>query len=130
MTRREQASIARAIREAEDGTSGRIAVRVVLDGSVDAFDRARREFQQFGLHRTEERNGALVLVAPKARQFAVLGDRALHERVGDAFWSGVVDECRPYFARGETVEGIRHAVRRLGDAFHAHFARPAEGGSA
>jgi uncharacterized membrane protein len=121
VTRDEQESIARAIREAEDGTSGRIAVRVIPDGLVDAFARARHEFYQIGLNRHEHGNAAMILVAPKARQFAVLGDRALHDRVGRAFWDDVVRESRPYFAGGETIEGIRYAVGRIGTALHEHF---------
>ena len=124
MTRDQRATIARSITAAEDGTTGRIAVRVIPDASVDAFARAKREFEQLGLHRHEHANAALILVATKARQFAVLGDRALHERVGDAFWNDVVEQSRPYFARGEIFEGILHAVRLLGEALHEHFARP------
>jgi uncharacterized membrane protein len=101
--RSERAAIARAIAQAEDGTSGRIAVRIVL-------------------HRHDRANAALILVAPKARSFAVIGDRALHDRVGDEFWSELVRAGQPYFARGEVPEGVIHVVVRLGEAFKAHFA--------
>ena len=127
MTRGQQESVAAAIRAAEKGTNGRIAVRVILDKSVDAFERARQDFVSIGLHRHQPRNAALVLVAPNARRFAVLGDRALHERVGGAFWNDVVRESGEYFARGETVDGIRFAVGRIGDALRTHFAQPGEG---
>ncbi len=123
MTRPQRRAIAAAIYGAEEGTTGRIAVRVIPDAKVDAFERARREFGRIGLHRHEPGNAVLILVAPKARRFAVLGDRALHERVGDAFWHGVVEESRPFFARGAIADGIVHAVGRVGDALHAHFAR-------
>ncbi len=123
MTSSERAEISRAIARAEEGTTGRIAVRVIPDSSVDAFERAKHEFGRVGLHRHHHANGALILVAPKARRFAVIGDRALHERVGDAFWNGVVETSRPYFARGEVAQGIVHAVGRIGDALHAHFAQ-------
>ena len=122
----DRAAVARAIAAAEDGTSGRIAVRVIPDKSVDAFQRATHEFARTGLHRHDAGNAALVLVAPNARKFAVIGDRALHERVGDAFWNGVVEETAPYFARGETRDGVLHAVGRIGEALHAHFASAAE----
>lgn len=129
MTRRERNSIAAAIGKAEDGTTGRIAVRVIPDGAVDAFDRAKREFERAGLHRHRSANAALILVAPKAHRFALIGDRALHERVGDAFWNGVVEEARPYFARGAIVDGVVYAVGRIGEALRAHFAGPAEEGA-
>jgi len=88
------------------------------------MERARREFLKVGLHRHDRSNGALILVAPNARQFAVIGDRALHERVGDAFWKDVVRESQPYFARGDVVDGVVFALGRIGDALHGHFAEP------
>lgn len=121
MTRAQRDEIARAIKAAEAGTTGRIAVRVIPDENVEAFERAQHEFGEIGLHRHEHGNAALILVAPKARRFAVIGDRALHERVGDEFWNSVVEGSRPYFARGETVPGIVYAVGRVGEALRAHF---------
>ncbi len=121
MTRDERDRITRALAEAEDGTTGRIAVRVIPDRAVDAFERARREFVQVKLHRHRPANAALILVAPKARRFAVIGDRALHQRVGDAFWQSIVEETSPYFARGEVSEGVVHAIKRIGEALHGHF---------
>lgn len=122
MTRDDRARIARAIAHAEDGTTGRIAVRIIPDKSVDAFERATHEFARTGLHRHEAGNAALVLVAPNARRFAVVGDRALNERVGDAFWQSVIAESQPFFERGDVAGGAIHAVGRVGEALHAHFA--------
>jgi uncharacterized membrane protein len=124
VTRAERTRVAHAIAAAEDGTTGKIAVRVIPDKTVDAFERAKHEFARTGLHRHDAENAALVLIAPQARQFAVIGDRALHERVGDAFWSHVVEQVRPYFARGDLADGAVVAVGRVGEALHAHF--PAE----
>jgi len=130
VTPAEQESVAQAIRDAESGTNGRIAVRVILDDEAgDAFERARGEFRWIGLQGHEPRNAALILVAPNARRFAVLGDRALHERVGDGFWEDVVRAAQPYFSRGETAEGVRYAVGRIGEALHAHFGQSGESGS-
>ena len=123
MTREQRAAVTHAIAAAEDGTTGRIAVRVIPDKAVDAFERAKHEFGRTGLHRHEEGNAVLVLVAPNARRFAVVGDRAMHARVGDAFWQEVVEQSRPHFARGAT-DGIVYAVGRVGEALHAHFAAP------
>lgn len=121
MTRDDRAAIARALAEAEEGTTGRIGVRVVPDRGVDAFERAKREFERAGLHRHPARNAVLILVAPKAQRFAIVGDRALHGKVGDAFWRDVVADTEPYFARGALLDGIVHAVSRAGEALRAHF---------
>ena len=124
MTRAEGGRIQAAIAKATAGTTGHVAVRVVTEKDVDAFARAKAEFELRNLHRARDRNAALVLVAPKARSFAVLGDRALHERVGDPFWQELVTEMQPYFARDAIADGIVHAVARVGRELHAHF--PAE----
>ncbi len=121
MTRLAHARIERAIRAAEAGTTGRIAVRIVPDKDLDAFARAKAEFEGAGLHGARERNAALVLVAPLARKYAILGDRDLHERVGETFWRDVVDEMRPYFARNRSADAVVHAVERIGKELHIHF---------
>jgi uncharacterized membrane protein len=121
MTRAERDGIARAIAAAESGTSGRIAVRIIPDAGVDAFERAKREFGRIGLQRHPSANAALVLLAPKARRFAVIGDRALHERVGSAFWESVVAESKPFFVADNVCAGILYAVDRIGQALHEYF---------
>lgn len=126
MTPQERAAIAQAIKEAEAGTTGRIFVRTIPDRDVDAFERAKHEFERAGLHRHVPRNAALIVVANNAQKFAFLGDRALHERVGDGFWRDLVSETQPYFARGAIEEGISHAVARIGAALREHFPKPSE----
>jgi uncharacterized membrane protein len=125
MTRKERAAINAAIGAAEVGTSGCIAVRVIPDVAVDALHRAKHEFARLRLHRHGDANAALILVAPKARQFAIIGDRALHARVGEAFWHDLIAQSRPYFARGAITDGIIYAVGRIGEALHSHFAEGA-----
>jgi uncharacterized membrane protein len=121
MTRDERAAIARALADAEDGTTGRIGVRVIPDSKVDAFERAKREFKRVRLHRHASENAALILIAPKAQRFAIIGDRFLHNRVGDEFWRDVVEHTQPYLSRGETRDGIVYAIGRIGEALHAYF---------
>ncbi|HEY2476575.1 MAG TPA: TPM domain-containing protein [Candidatus Cybelea sp.] len=122
MTKAERATIAHAIAQAEDGTNGRIAVRIIPDRSIDPLERAKREFTALKLHQYEHRNGALILIAVNARRFAIVGDRALHERVGDEFWNAVVNESQPFFARGDSQAGILYAIARIGEALRTHFA--------
>ncbi|HEY5258621.1 MAG TPA: TPM domain-containing protein [Candidatus Baltobacteraceae bacterium] len=119
--------IRHAIRRAEAGTTGHVAVRVVRDADVDPFARATAEFETAGLHRAEHRNAALILVAPRARRFAVIGDSALHERVGPAFWDEVVARVQPAFAAGKLADGIERAIESIGEQFHAHFAKAQAG---
>ncbi|HEY1867015.1 MAG TPA: TPM domain-containing protein [Candidatus Cybelea sp.] len=126
----ERRRIAAAIARAENGTTGRIAVREIFDANVDALERAKSEFREIGMHLLQRGNGALVLVAPKARRFAVIGDRDLHARVGDAFWNGIVDESRTHFANGAIADGVIAAIDRIGEALRAHYPEAAKSGPA
>lgn len=130
MSDAERRRIAAAIARAENGTTGRIAVREIFDADVDALERAKSEFREIGMHLLQGGNGALVLVAPKARRFAVIGDRDLHARVGDAFWNGIVEESRTHFASGAIADGVIAAIDRIGEALHAHYPEPAKSGPA
>jgi len=114
--------VERALAEAQRGTDGRVAVRILPDSELpNTFERAAAEFQGAGLHQSEKRNVALVLVAPHARRYAVLGDTGIHERAGDDFWKRLVEEMRPKFAAGDITAAIEHAVKRIGDELRAHF---------
>lgn len=122
MTKSERALVQAALERAQAGTNARVAVRFVPDEGVDAFERAKTEFEKAGLHQHEHRNAALFLVAPKARRFAVIGDRALHERVGDDFWNRTVSAMQPHFAHGDLVGGLVAGLDCLGGALREHFA--------
>jgi uncharacterized membrane protein len=111
--------IRQAIDAAERGTTGRIAVRIFNGHTENALDEARKHFEKQRLHHHQHRSGVLFLVAPRARKFAVLGDQAIHERVGDAFWKKVVDEMQPYFAKGQTTEALELGIARMGEAFRS-----------
>jgi uncharacterized membrane protein len=117
--------IREAIDAAERGTTGRIGVRVVAGKSKDALEDARRHFLHARLHEHEHRNGVVFFVAPAARRFAVFGDKAIHDRVGDAFWRNLVDEMQPYFARGKMTEGLVLGIARVGKELQLHFATAA-----
>lgn len=108
----------------EAETTARIAVRVLEHETNDAFETARNEFARANLHRHGHRNAVLFLVAPKSRRFAVYGDEAIHERVGDGFWTELVEQMKPYFQRDEATEGILFGINRIGERLLEHFPKP------
>jgi uncharacterized membrane protein len=113
--------IVAAIAAAEKTTSGEIRVHVTRRKPDDIEARARQRFEKLGMTRTKGRNGVLVYVAPRARQFRVIGDIAIHDKVGDAFWSAVATELEASFRKGEFTEGVIAAVGRVGEVLAAHF---------
>ena len=121
MTNDERTCVHDALKRAQNGTTAHIGVRVVPDAKVDAYERAVKEFETAGLHTHEHRNAALILVAPNARRFAIIGDRALHERVGETFWSDAVAKMQPLFAAGDTAAALISGIDAVGAALHEYF---------
>ncbi len=113
--------ITKAIVAQESGTSGRIAVRVVPHVPSDPVAEAHAQLHAAGLHDLDDRNAIVFLVAPKARRFAVYGDRSIHKRVGAAFWSDVVAEMTPFFKEGDPTAGLLRGIERAGSALRKHF---------
>ena len=64
--------------------------------------------------KTAERNGVLIYIAPRARQFRILGDTAIHEKCGDEFWKEVAAAMEASFRKGEFTEGVVAGVERVG----------------
>jgi uncharacterized membrane protein len=119
----EHDAIVRAIDEAEAATSGEIRLFVSRKEPEDAVAAAQAAFDHLGMHKTKERNGVLLFVAPRVRKFAIIGDKAVHERCGDAFWKEVAQEISTHFRRGGFTDGILHGIRRAGQLLAEHFPR-------
>lgn len=116
-------AVARAIGEAEAGTSAEIRVHLDARCHGDPVERAVRVFEGLGMHRTRERNGVLVYVASFDSKLAVIGDRAIHERVGRTYWEGIVALMRERFRAGRAREALLDAIADLGAVLGAHFPR-------
>jgi len=121
MTRSDRKRIDDALARAQAGTTGQVALRIIPDDRVDAMARAKAEFTSNDLHHHGAANAALILVAPTARRFAVIGDVALHERVGQDFWDETIAQMAATFATGTPTDAIVQGIDRLGTAFHEHF---------
>jgi uncharacterized membrane protein len=110
------------VREAERHTTGEIRValaRWYFWGDVQRA--AARAFRRLHMERTRERNGVLVFVAARRRALAIVGDRGIHERVGDEFWRATVTDMCASFRGGDLTGGTVRAVETIGRALAQHF---------
>lgn len=117
------ADIARAVAEAEGHTSAE--VRVHLDHSCegDALQQAIKVFERLGMHRTAARNGVLVYISVTDRKLAIIGDKGIHERVGEAYWQGLVAAVRERLRQQQSRDGLVHALAEVGRMLERHFPR-------
>jgi uncharacterized membrane protein len=122
LSRLEHERIVAAIREVESGTSGEIRVYVQRGKlSADPLKAAEKKFRRLGMHKTRERNAVLIFIAPRAHKFAVVGDRAIHEKCGDEFWQRVVDSMRAHFQNEKFSLAIVEGIEEIGKLLSMHF---------
>ena len=117
----DQEKVKDAIRQAEQRTSGEIRVSVapLFWGSIEkAADKA---FVRMGMTATEERNGVLFFVVPARRKFVVLGDRGIHEKVGQEFWNRIASALSERFRDGDFTAGLVRGIEEVGEQLAAHF---------
>jgi uncharacterized membrane protein len=115
--------IVAAIQAAEQRTSGEIRVVVARASTPDPKQAARHEFARLGMATTRFRNGVLIFIAPRSRNFAVIGDTGVHEKCGDAFWQELANTMTEHFRRGEFTAGVVQAIDRAGARLAEHFPR-------
>jgi uncharacterized membrane protein len=114
-----------AIRQAEARTSGEIRVavsRFYFWGDVRFA--AEGAFARLHMERTRHRNGVMIFVAPRRRQFVILGDAGIHARAGDSAWETIAGTIGAEFQRGDLTGGLERGVAAIGDRLAQHF--PAE----
>ena len=121
----DHAGVIAAITAAEQQTSGEI--RVVLSrGKVgDPVVAAQAEFTRLGMITTAHRNGVLIFLAPRSRNFAVIGDTAVHEKCGDVFWTDLAAAMTAHFQQGDFTAGLVHGIEHAGKLLAEHFPRAA-----
>jgi uncharacterized membrane protein len=113
--------IVKAIQAAERRTSGEIRVFISRHVVKDPVAAAAQHFCKLGMEKTRLRNGVMIFVAPKSHTFAVIGDAGIHERCGQAFWQGLVQDVGNFFGRLEFGPGLIHAIDRVGELLAQHF---------
>jgi len=110
-----------AIRQAEHQTSGEVVVSVApyFWGNVEKA--ARRAFVRLGVAHTRMHNGVLFFIVPSRRSFVVLGDRGIHEKVGQEFWERVRSKVAEHFRSGHFTEGLVEGIGEVGSQLMRHF---------
>src|SRR3989441_10390185 len=129
LSKLEHDRIVAAIREAESKTSGQIRV-FIQRGKMDVepLIAAQKKFHRLGMHKTLERNAVLIFVAPRAHKFAVVGDKAIHEKCGGEFWQRLIESMRTHFQNEKFSRALVETIEETGKTLAAHFPKRSTGG--
>jgi uncharacterized membrane protein len=121
LTKEQQAQIIAAIEEAEMQTSGEIKVHLEPYCKTDPMQRGRQVFNELELYHTQQRNGVLFYMAFEDHKFAILGDKGIHEKVGQGFWDSTKELMGNHFKVGELAEGLSEGIKMAGQQLKTHF---------
>ncbi len=83
--------------------------------------RAQELFHLLKMDNTKEESGILFYVSIDDKKFALVGDRGIHARVGDDFWSSVRDEVLSRFRESEFQNGLIAGIELVGKKLAAYF---------
>jgi uncharacterized membrane protein len=115
------ASIEAAIQKAEARTSGEIRVYITRHPCEDPVTAAQRQFDALGMAATRLHNAVLLFIAPASQTFAIIGDKGVHDRCGDIFWTTLRTEMTAYFKDRHYLQAILHGIARAGEMLAVHF---------
>ena len=119
----DHARVTASIAAAELRTSGEIRVLLSHGKTADPVGTAKKHFERLGMTTTAARNGVLIFIAPRSRNFAVIGDTGVHEKCGPEFWHELAAAMTEHFKTQDFTAGLVHGIDRAGALLAAHFPR-------
>lgn len=120
-TKEQQLAIQKAIATAEHATSGEVRVHIDDECKEDVLDAAANVFHKLKMNKTKLRNGVLFYLAVSNRQFAILGDKGINEKVPENFWDIIKDTMLVHFKQQQFTEGLCKGIEMAGEKLKSHF---------
>jgi uncharacterized membrane protein len=121
LTRSEEQEVVEAIRLAEKDTSGEIRVHIEKKNSIAPIERAVEIFHELKMDTTKERNGVIIYIAAKTKQFAIYGDKGINDKVSNDFWDTTKDIMLHHFKNGENKLALVKGIAKAGEELKKYF---------
>lgn len=123
--------IALKIKEKESGTAGEIVVSIkekkaFFHKRKSIFEYAVSEFKRLGIKKTRDQTGILIFILLKEREFYILADSAINDKVAENTWKLIKDKMESKFREKKFCEGIINAVDEVGTILSEHFPRKSD----
>ncbi|TCK01633.1 putative membrane protein [Volucribacter psittacicida] len=115
--------IEQKIGEIEQKTSAELRVYIErkIAKNTSVLDRTLVLFDQLNMQETAQRNGVLVYLAFDDHLCGVLGDKGIHQYVGNDFWQKVNQQMIAHFKQQQYTQGILEALGAIGAELAKYF---------
>ena len=121
LTKAEEAEVVEAIRNAEKNTSGEIRIHLEKRTDIAPIERAMAVFHELKMDETQLRNGVIIYVAVKSKQFAIYGDKSINDKVSKDFWNSTKDIMVGHFKNGSNKLALVEGINSTGEQLKKHF---------
>ncbi|RKE98224.1 TPM domain-containing protein [Ichthyenterobacterium magnum] len=115
--------VVKAIRKAEQNTSGEVRVHLEKTSKGNIDSRTLEVFNILKMYNTKLRNGVLIYVAVDDKSFAIYGDKGINTVVSDNFWNSTKDIIQNHFKSGNFKQGLVDGVLKAGEQLKHFFPR-------
>ena len=85
------------------------------------MDLAKEEFYKLQMDKTRDKTGILIFVLLEERQFYILADEGINEKVRPNTWERIRDEMQTEFKSGQFTHGIIIGIERIGKILSNYF---------
>ena len=125
-TKQNLIQIRNACTAAEKTTSGEIRVSILnkrdrsqKDLSIEEL--ALQEFHNLKMDETRDKTGILIFIILKDRQFQILADEGINEKVAPDTWQQQAEVLVDYFKNKKYTEGVTTLINNMGKILTEHF---------
>jgi len=78
------------------------------------------------MHQTEERNGVLIYIATMSHKIAIIGDKGIHEKLGNEFWQNLVQQLITQFKADNKAQALADCILECGKQLGNFFPRKSD----
>lgn len=118
--------ISNKIKEAEKKTSAEIVVvimekRKLFESKKALKQIAEDEFIRSGIGNTVEKTGVLIFILLSEKQFYILADKKISDKIPQRTFDSIVNEMSNQFKSGKFSEGIIYCIDKLSELLSRDF---------
>lgn len=119
-------AISNKINEMEKITAGEIRVSIkeeksFLNRNKDVRKLAEEEFHKLKMDNTRDKTGILLYLQLKEKQFYILADTGINEKVEQKTWDDVRNKMQLEFKDGHFLDGILFGIDTVGNILSKFF---------
>lgn len=112
-------------------TSGEICISIkektpFLLKNKSVKELAIKEFFRMNIDKTRDHTGILIFLQLDKKQFFILADKGINEKVPQSKWDSISTEIQSIFKNGNFKDGLIFGIKEISEVLAEHFPRKSD----